>query len=83
MLRSIRTVYARQWPLVRGDPTSEAEFRRGLAQLTDIFTDCLVENVSDRLRAREWHRAFRSALLLARESPRRLVTAIARACTTR
>jgi glycosyltransferase involved in cell wall biosynthesis len=78
MLRSIRTVYERQWPLVEGDPAGEAAFRRGLAQLTDIFKDCLVENVEDRMRAGEWRRALRSARLLARESPRRLVTATAR-----
>jgi glycosyltransferase involved in cell wall biosynthesis len=78
MLRSIRTVYERQWPVVQGDPDGEAAFRRGLAQLTDIFKDCLIENVEDRMRAGEWRRALRSARLLARESPRRLVTATAR-----
>jgi len=78
MLRSIRIVYERQWPLVQGDPAGEAAFRRGLAQLTDIFKDCLVENVEDRMRAGEWRRALRSARLLASESPRRLVTATAR-----
>lgn len=77
MLRSIRIVYERQWPVVQGDAASEAAFRRGLAQLTDIFRDCLSENVEDRMRAGEWRRALRSALLLARESPRRLVTATA------
>jgi len=60
-------VYARQWPLVEGDPAAEAAFRRGLALLTGIFTDCLVENVRDRVRAGEWRRALHSALLLARE----------------
>ena len=78
MLRSVRAVYARQWPMVQGDAAGEAAFRRGLAQLTEIFTDCLVENIEDRVRAREWHRALRSALLLARKSPRRLVRAAAR-----
>ncbi|HEX7181630.1 MAG TPA: glycosyltransferase family A protein [Thermoanaerobaculia bacterium] len=78
MLRSIRVVYERQWPLVQGDAAGEAAFRRGLAKLTDIFRDGLVENVEDRMRAGEWRRALRSALLLARESPRRLVTAAAR-----
>lgn len=78
MLRSIRVVYQRQWPLVQGDPAGEAAFHRGLAQLTDIFRDCLVENVEDRVRAGEWRRALRSARLLARESPRRLVTATVR-----
>jgi hypothetical protein len=72
MLHSIRVVYERQREVVRGDPILEAAFRRGLEQLTAIFTDCLVENVGDRLRAREWRRAARSAALLARESPRKL-----------
>jgi glycosyltransferase involved in cell wall biosynthesis len=78
MLRSIRVVYERQWPLVQGDDAGEAAFRRGLAKLTDIFRDGLVENVEDRMRAGEWRRALSSALLLACESPRRLVTATAR-----
>jgi glycosyltransferase involved in cell wall biosynthesis len=78
MLRSIRLVYERQWPVVQGDAADEAAFHRGLARLTDIFKDCLVENVEDRMRAGEWRRALRSARLLARESPRRLVAATAR-----
>lgn len=78
MLRSIRIVYERQWPVVQGDAAAEEAFRRGLARLTDIFRDCLGENVEDRMRAGEWRRALRSALLLARESPRRLVPATAR-----
>lgn len=78
MLRSIRLVYERQWPVVQGDPAGEAAFHRGLAQLTEIFRDCLVENVEDRVRAGEWRRALRSALLLARESPQRLAAATAR-----
>ncbi|HEX2249518.1 MAG TPA: glycosyltransferase family A protein [Gemmatimonadales bacterium] len=72
MLRSIRVVYDRQREVVRGDPALEAAFQRGLDRLTAIFSDCLVENVEDRLRAHEWRRAARSAALLARESPRRL-----------
>jgi glycosyltransferase involved in cell wall biosynthesis len=72
MLRSMRAVYARQWPFVRGDSAAEAAFQRGLARLTAIFTDCLAENLRDRARAAEWRRASRSALLLARESPGRL-----------
>ena len=67
MLRSIRAVYARQWPVVRGDPAAEEAFHRGLSMLTRIFTDCLVENIRDRARAGEWRRALRGALLLARE----------------
>jgi len=78
MLRSIRAVYARQWPLVRGDAAGEAAFHRGLEQLTGIFADCLAENVRDRLRAGEWRRALRGARLLARESPGRLVAEAAR-----
>ena len=72
MLHSIRVVYDRQRDIVRGDPALEAAFQRGLDRLTDIFTDCLVENVEDRVRAHEWRRAARSAALLARESPGRL-----------
>jgi glycosyltransferase involved in cell wall biosynthesis len=72
MLHSIRVVYDRQREVVRGNPALEAAFRRGLGQLTAIFTDCLVENVEDRMRARQWRRAARSAVLLARENPRRL-----------
>src|SRR4051812_6580858 len=72
MLHSIRVVYDRQREVVRGNPALEAAFKRGLDQLTAIFTDCLVENVEDRVRAREWGRAARAAMLLARESPRRL-----------
>jgi glycosyltransferase involved in cell wall biosynthesis len=71
MLRSVRAVYARQWPLVRGDAEAEAAFHRGLARLTDIFLDCLVENVHDRLRAGNRDGALRSARLLAQESPAR------------
>jgi hypothetical protein len=78
MLRSIRVVYERQWPVVQGEAAAEAAFHRGLAQLTEIFRDCLVENVEDRMRAGKWRPALRSALLLARESPRRLVTATTR-----
>jgi glycosyltransferase involved in cell wall biosynthesis len=79
MLHSIRVVYDRQRELVRGDPAAEAAFERGLGRLTAIFTDCLVENVEDRLRAHEWRRAARSAVLLARESPRRLAGLAGRA----
>lgn len=81
MLRSIRTVYERQRAAVAGDPAGEAAFERGLAQLTEIFRDCLVENVVDRVRANEWARALRSARLLARESPGRLKEAAGRLFT--
>jgi hypothetical protein len=79
MLHSIRVVYGRQRDVVRGNPALEAAFERGLAQLTAIFTDCLVENVEDRLRARQWTRAARAAALLARENPRRLAGVAGRA----
>lgn len=83
MLRSIRIVYERQRPVVQGDAAAEAAFQRGLAQLTEIFRDCLRENVEDRMRAGEWRRAVRAALLLARESPRRALTATARGLRTK
>jgi glycosyltransferase involved in cell wall biosynthesis len=73
MLRSVRTVYARQWPLIEGDREAEAAYRKGLAALTRIFTDCLLENVRDRARARQWRKAFRSATLLTTEIARRVV----------
>lgn len=73
MLRSIRAVYGREREFVRGDPVREAAFRRGLARLTAIFTDCLAENIRDRWRAGEWRRAARAAGFLARENPRRLL----------
>ena len=78
MLTSVRAVYARQWPIVRGHPSREAAFQRGLAQLTEIFLDCLIENVEDRLRAGDRDRAVRAATLLARESPSRWRTLIDR-----
>jgi glycosyltransferase involved in cell wall biosynthesis len=78
MLHSIRVVYDRQREVVRGNPALEAAFERGLRQLTAIFTECLVENVEDRMRARQWRRAARSAVLLARENPRRLAGLAAR-----
>jgi hypothetical protein len=76
MLRSVRAVYARQWPLVQGNPEAEAAFNIGLARLTSIFQDCLVENVADRVRARRWRGAFRAAALLARENPARFYSAM-------
>ena len=79
MLQSIREVYRREWPYVIGDERAERAFHHGLAQLTAIFADCLVENLEDRVRAREWRRAARSAAMLARESPRRLISAMPRA----
>jgi glycosyltransferase involved in cell wall biosynthesis len=68
MLHSIRAVYARQWPLVAGDAAAEAAFHRGLGRLTDIFLDCLVENIEDSLRDSDHERALRSVRLLREES---------------
>jgi glycosyltransferase involved in cell wall biosynthesis len=73
MLRSVRAVYQRQWPIVQGDPHDEAAFHRGLALLTNIFVDCLAENVRDAVRARRWRRAARAASLLARERVTRVL----------
>lgn len=77
MLHSIRAVYARQWPLVQGDAQAEAAFHRGLRQLTEIFLDCLVENIEDRMRAGHREGARRGASLLAEESPARWQTLLA------
>jgi glycosyltransferase involved in cell wall biosynthesis len=71
MLNSIRTVYARQWALIEGDPDAEAAYHHGLALLTDIFLDCVVENIEDRLCAGNFPGALRSARLLTMESPER------------
>ena len=76
MLRSIRAVYARQWPHVSGSETGRQGYRSGLARLTDIFTDCLVENIADRVGARNWRGAARSAITLARERPHKLLSAV-------
>jgi glycosyltransferase involved in cell wall biosynthesis len=73
MLRSMRAVYARQWPLVHGDAEGEAAYRRGLHRLTEIFRDCVAENLRDHLRMGDRRRALACAALLARESPRRLL----------
>ena len=78
MLRSTRAVYARQWSLVEGCPAAEAAYHRGLQRLTDIFLDCLAENVEDRLRAGDCTRALRSAGLLKAESPERWQALLAR-----
>ncbi|MDB6151022.1 MAG: kfoC [Chthoniobacter sp.] len=72
MLRSIRLVYAREWPFVEGNAAREAAFHRGLGKLTEIFTDCLVENIRDRFAAGQWRRMLRAAIFLARENRARL-----------
>ncbi|GJD97629.1 glycosyltransferase family 2 protein [Methylobacterium iners] len=69
MLHSIRAVYSRQWSLVAGDPASEAAYHCGLQRLTEIFLDCVVENIEDRLNSNDRPRALRSAELLRAESP--------------
>ena len=79
MLRSIRAVYARQRPVVAGDREAERAYRTGLQKLTAIFTDSLVENIEDRVRAGQWSGAARSALRLGREQPARLVSVLPRA----
>jgi glycosyltransferase involved in cell wall biosynthesis len=71
MLDSIRVVYDRQQTNVAGDPVSMAAFDRGLSALTDIFLDCVVENVHDRLRLGDRGGAVRSARLLVEKSPER------------
>jgi GT2 family glycosyltransferase len=78
MLHSVRAVYARQLPLVQGNAESEVAFRRGLHQLTEIFLDCAVENLEDRIRSGDHEGALRSAGLLSSESPQRLAAAVAR-----
>jgi glycosyltransferase involved in cell wall biosynthesis len=78
MLHSIRAVYARLRPEIAGDAAAQAAFDLGLARLTEIFRDCLAENVVDRWRGREWRRALRSARMLMSESPPRLRTACRR-----
>jgi GT2 family glycosyltransferase len=71
MLHSVRTVYGRQWPIVRGNAELEAAYRQGLAALTEIFLDCVVENIQDRVRAGSHEAALRAARLLRAESPGR------------
>jgi glycosyltransferase involved in cell wall biosynthesis len=71
MLESVTAVYRRQWPIVRGNPDLETAYRQGLAALTEIFLDCVAENVRDRLRARSEEAALRAARLLRDLSPER------------
>jgi len=83
MLRSIRAVYDRQWPVVQYSEAGREAFRTGLSRLVDIFTDCLVENTTDRVRARNWRGAARAAAMLGREKPTKLIRAFALALNTR
>ncbi len=78
MLRSVRAVYARQWPMVRGDAALEAAYRRGLDALTRIFVECLEENVRDRLQSGDLEAADRAARTLAAERLRQVETSTAR-----
>jgi len=78
MLNSIRAVYARQWALVEGNADAEAAYHHGLRLLTDIFLDCVVENIGDRLSTGNRTGALRSARLLKTESPERWETLLDR-----
>ena len=69
MLRSVRAVYEREWPVVRGDAVREAAFHLGLARLTDIFQRALIENVEVRLANGDWEGALAAARVLAHERP--------------
>ena len=69
MLRSVRAVYDREWPFVRGDAAREAAFHLGLGRLTDIFQRALIENVEVRLADGDWDGALAAARLLAHERP--------------
>jgi hypothetical protein len=71
MLHSVRAVYERQREILEGDPVATAAWDKGLRQLTDIFLDCVVENVQDRLRAGDTSGAAQYAAFLAAHSPER------------
>jgi len=61
----IRSALADERPAVR------RAFDNGLAQLTEVFRDCLLENVKDRLCSGDAAGAQRASALLAAESPQR------------
>jgi glycosyltransferase involved in cell wall biosynthesis len=71
MLHSTRAVYDRNWRLVEGDRIGEEAWHRGLQRLTNIFLDCVVENLIERSRSGDTARARRCARLLRDESPER------------
>jgi glycosyltransferase involved in cell wall biosynthesis len=71
MLRSVRAVYDRHRALAEDHPAVRRAFDNGLAQLTEIFRDCLLENVKDRLCSGDAAGAQRASALLAAESPHR------------
>ena len=52
-------------------PAVRRAFDNGLAQLTEVFRDCLLENVKDRLCSGDAAGAQRASALLAAESPHR------------
>ena len=53
-------------------PACRKHGKNGRGKLTEIFRDCLAENLRDRLERAEWLGAARTACLLLRESPSRL-----------
>lgn len=71
MLHSVREVYRRQWSIVRGNAELEAAYHQGLAALTDIFLNCVAENIHDRLRDGSRDAAARAAKVLREASPER------------
>jgi len=71
MLESLRVVYDRQRSSVVGDPCAVAASEHGLHRLTDIFLDCIVENVQDRRRSGDHDGAAARARVLRREDPER------------
>jgi glycosyltransferase involved in cell wall biosynthesis len=77
MLRSIRAVYERNWALVQGNRIGEEAWHRGLQQLTNIFLECVLENLVERTRSGDHARARRSAQVLLDESPERWETLLA------
>jgi len=54
---------------VVGDPCAVAASEHGLHRLTDIFLDCIVENVQDRRRSGDHEGAAARARVLRREDP--------------
>ncbi len=81
MLRSVREVYRRQLPFVKGHEDLRRAYQKGLSTLTDIFRDCLAENFQDRAARSDWLRASRAARMLLWESPSRLFTELQRLAT--
>ncbi len=59
-MHSTCAAYKSQWPLVEDDPAAEAAYHCGLQRLTDIFLDCIVVSVEDRLRTGDLARALKA-----------------------